>query len=103
MSRLLDLWREIRSIPCNSKPPWDRSGELPYLVTYVVSRIRRGGYLLVTWIGDHSPRHVHVHVHVYEDGTLIVKWDLENEVAMEGSASIRIKRIIAQLQKEGEL
>ena len=28
----------------------------------------------MTWIGDHSPRHVHV----YRDGKLVAKWDLED-------------------------
>ena len=51
-----------------------------------MARIRRGGYIFLTWIGDHSPRHVHV----YRDGKLIVKWDLENKVPMEGEASRRI-------------
>ena len=40
-----------------------------------MSKIRRGGYIFVTWKGDHSPRHVHV----YRDGTLIVKWDLDGK------------------------
>lgn len=25
-----------------------------------VSRVRRGGFVFVTWVGDHAPRHVHV-------------------------------------------
>ena len=32
-------------------------------------KIRRGGYVFLTWKGDHSPRHVHV----YRDGRLILK------------------------------
>ena len=43
-----------------------------------MSKIRRGGYVFLTWIGDHTPRHVHV----YRDGKLIVKWDLEQWVPM---------------------
>ena len=42
-----------------------------------MARIRRGGYIFITWIGDHSPRHVHV----YRDGKLVVKWDLDNGIA----------------------
>ncbi len=38
-----------------------------------MAKVRRGGYIFLTWIGDHTPRHVHV----YRDGKLIVKWDLE--------------------------
>lgn len=37
-----------------------------------MGKIRVGGYIFVTWIGDHEPRHVHV----FKDGQLIVKWDL---------------------------
>lgn len=49
--------------------------------------------------GDHSP----CHMHVYRDGGLVVKWDLENDVAMKGEASRRILRLIAELREEGLL
>jgi len=62
-------------------------------------KIRRGNHLFLGWVGDHSPRHVHV----YRDGMLIVKWDLENNVAMKGSASRRVLRLIRELQAEGLL
>jgi hypothetical protein len=32
-----------------------------------VPKVRRGGYVFVSWVGDHSPRHVHV----YRDGKLV--------------------------------
>ncbi len=25
-----------------------------------MGRVRRGGYIVTWWIGDHSPRHVHI-------------------------------------------
>jgi hypothetical protein len=62
-----------------------------------VARIKRGGFIFISWIGDHTPRHVHV----YRD--LVVKWDLEKGVAMVGTASARILRLIAQLEAEGVL
>ena len=62
-------------------------------------KIRRGNYVFLGWIGDHSPRHVHV----YRDGTLIVKWDLENAVAMKGTPTRRVLRLIRDLQAEGLL
>ena len=37
--------------------------------------------MFLGWIGDHGPRHVHV----YRDGTLVVKWDLENWQPMKGT------------------
>jgi len=33
-----------------------------------VGKIRRGGFVFLSWAGDHAPRHVHV----YRDGVLIV-------------------------------
>ncbi len=62
-------------------------------------RIRRGGYIFLTWIGDHPPRHVHV----YRDGQLIVKWDLDNHKSMQGQETKRILKLIAELESEGLL
>jgi len=53
----------------------------------------------LTWIGDHSPRHVHV----YRKSRLVVKWDLENRQAMEGKASRGLLQIIEELESEGVL
>jgi hypothetical protein len=64
-----------------------------------VGKHGRGGFVFVTWKGDHPPRHVHV----YRDGKLIVKWDLDNQKAMKGSASSRILDLIAELESEGAL
>jgi hypothetical protein len=72
---------------------------LPKLVTWSVPKVSRGNYIFLGWVGDHSSRHVHV----YRDGKLIVKWDLEHQRAMEGSASRRIRRLITDLEKEGRL
>jgi hypothetical protein len=64
-----------------------------------VSKLKRGGYVFLSWEGDHSPRHVHV----YKDGTLIVKWDLENSHAMAGSANRRVRELIRELEMAGLL
>ncbi len=64
-----------------------------------MGKFRRGGYVFFTWKGDHGPRHVHV----YRNGALVVKWDLDNRVAMKGEVSERIMRLIRQLQAEGVL
>lgn len=64
-----------------------------------MGKVRRGGHVFVTWIGDHAPRHVHV----YRDGELIVKWDLENHTPMKGRANRRILKLIEELQAEGLL
>jgi hypothetical protein len=64
-----------------------------------VTKIRRGGFVFLTWTGDHAPRHVHV----YRDGTLVLKWDLENEKPMAGSPSRRVLDLPHQLESEGLL
>jgi hypothetical protein len=64
-----------------------------------MGKIRRGGYVFLTWRGDHGPRHVHV----YRDAKLIVKWDLENHQPMRGAAPRRVLRLIAELEAEGQL
>ncbi len=61
-----------------------------------MARIRRGGYIFLTWKGDHSPRHVHV----YREGRLVVKWDLENKMPMLGAANRRILSLIDELESE---
>lgn len=64
-----------------------------------MSKVRRGGYVFVTWVGDHPP----LHVHVYRDGRLVVKWDLDRDRAMEGSAPARVRRLLEGLAEEGLL
>ncbi len=64
-----------------------------------MGKIRRGGYLFVTWIGDHDP----YHVHAYRDGAQVVKWNLEADRPMEGVATRRILKLIEQLRAEGLL
>ena len=73
---------------------------LPLVVTFQqVGKHRRGGYVFITWKGDHPPRHVHV----YRDGKLVVKWDLDNQKAMKGAVTRRILGLIADLESEGLL
>jgi hypothetical protein len=62
-------------------------------------KIRRGGFVFVSWKSDHPPRHVHV----YREGRLIVKWDLDNDRPMKGSASPAILALIRTLEAEGRL
>lgn len=64
-----------------------------------MGRIKRGGYVFITWKGDHPPRHVHV----YRKGRLVVKWDLERGEPMKGSASRRVRRLVRELEEEGLL
>ncbi len=64
-----------------------------------MGKIKRGNYVFYTWIGDHGPRHVHV----YKDGKKVLKWDLDNEMAMKGKPTAELLEIIKQLQSEGLL
>ena len=64
-----------------------------------MGKVRRGGFLFITWKGDHSPRHVHV----YRDGRLIVVWDLDNWKPMKGVAPRRVLDLIETLESEGAL
>ncbi len=64
-----------------------------------MSRLRRGGFVFLAWKGDHGPRHVHV----YRDGRFVVKWDLENDLAMAGKPTRRILNLIRELRTEGLL
>jgi Domain of unknown function (DUF4160) len=64
-----------------------------------VSRVRRGGFVFVTFVGDHAPRHVHV----YRDNRLVVKWDLDHNQPMEGAATRAVLKLIEALVEEGKL
>jgi len=64
-----------------------------------MGKIRRGGFVFLSWIGDHGPRHVHV----YRDGRLVVKWDLDPDVAIAGQETRRVLGLIRELQSEGLL
>ena len=62
-------------------------------------KVRRGNYVFLAWKGDHSPRHVHV----YRNSKLVVKWDLENWLPMEGRANRKLLQLIEKLNKEGKI
>lgn len=64
-----------------------------------MGKLRRGGYIFLWWKGDHAPRHVHV----YRDGKFVVKWDLDNDKAMKGTASRRVIELVKELNSEGLL
>lgn len=62
-------------------------------------RLRRGGFVLVSWRGDHAPRHVHV----YRDGELVLKWDLDERKPMWGRVTRRLMNLIEALESEESL
>ncbi len=66
-----------------------------------MGRIRRRGYYIVWWIGDHSPRHVHVH-----DGAnrFLGRVEIPSGEPMDDWKPTRkVLEIIAELIKEGRL
>ncbi len=66
-----------------------------------MGRIRRGGYLFVWWIGDHTPNHVHVYD---KNDKLISRVNRKTLEPMDTPKIDRkIQRIIRQLQSEGRL
>lgn len=62
-----------------------------------MGKIRRGGYIFLTWKGDHSP----ATYTFYRDGELVLKWDLENGEAMAGKPTRRILSLIEELERAG--
>ena len=62
-----------------------------------MGEVRRGGYIFITWKGDHSPPHV------YRGRKLVMKWDLENGKTMKGKADTRILELIEELELKGLL
>ena len=58
-----------------------------------------GGCVMLTWKGDHEPRHVHV----YRNGKLVVKWDVQNGIAMAGRATRKVVELVQTLEAEGLL
>ncbi len=64
-----------------------------------MGKIRRGGYVFITWLGDHDPWHVHV----FKDGKEVLKWNLEAQVVIEGKITKKITKLIAELLREGKL
>jgi hypothetical protein len=64
-----------------------------------MARTRRVGDIFLTWVGDHTPRHVHV----YRDGKLVVKWDPDNRMPMVGEVQSQSSGLIDELESEGLL
>jgi hypothetical protein len=66
-----------------------------------MGRVRRGGYYIVWWIGDHSPRHVHVFDSADRFlGRVAIP---SGEALDEWKPTRKVLQIIAQLIKEGRL
>ena len=65
-----------------------------------MGRIKRGGYIFETWVGDHLPPHVHV----WKDRKLIAKVEIGDKLyVMKGRINKRIRVILKMLINEGIL
>lgn len=64
-----------------------------------MGRIRRGGYLIEWWLGDHLPKHVHV----YKDGQEIAKVQIPNMLVLSGQLSKRLQKILKELIQERKI
>ena len=66
-----------------------------------MGKVRRGGYIIKWFIGDHPPRHVHIET---PSGKLVGRLNLETMTGVEGwQPSKKLVRVIAELRKEGRL
>ena len=66
-----------------------------------MGKIRRGGYIIKWFIGDHAPRHVHIEK---ENGKLLGRFNLETNTGMAGwQAARNLVKIIEDLRREGRL
>lgn len=66
-----------------------------------MGKVRRGGYIIKWFIGDHPPRHVHVEK---ETGKLLGRFSLETMQEMgDWQADRKLVRIVEDLIREGRL
>ena len=66
-----------------------------------MGRVRRGGYIIKWFIGDHAPRHVHVE---RESGKLLGRFALDTMTGMTGwQPERKVVKIIEDLIREHRL
>jgi hypothetical protein len=66
-----------------------------------MARVRRYGYILEWFIGDHVPRHVHVYD---SQGRFLGRLDVDQLIGVEGWMPDRkLLKLIEELRREGRL
>lgn len=66
-----------------------------------MGKIRRGGYVIFWWKGDHQPRHVHVKT---TGGKKLGRLEIDPIRGLEGwTPERKLVEIIEQLKQEGRL
>jgi Domain of unknown function (DUF4160) len=58
-----------------------------------VGRKKRRGYIFETYSGDHRP----YHVHIYRGAEFIGRFDIENQIAMDGDLSSQVLKYLEEL------
>ncbi|MEK7396939.1 MAG: DUF4160 domain-containing protein [Candidatus Poribacteria bacterium] len=64
-----------------------------------MGRIKRGGYLIEWWMGDHLPKHIHI----YKDGILVAKVETASMLVLAGALNKRLKKILVELIREQKI
>lgn len=64
-----------------------------------LGKLKRGGYIFISWKGDHAPKHIHV----YKDGKEVLKWNLDEGSPIKGVPTRKIINFIEASIKEGKL
>jgi hypothetical protein len=66
-----------------------------------MARVRRYGYIVEWFIGDHVPRHVHVYD---SKGRMVGRLDVDRLVGIEGwRPDQKLIKLIGELKHEGRL
>lgn len=66
-----------------------------------MGKVRRGGYIIVWWKGDHEPHHVHVKT---SGGRKLGRLDITTMRGMEGwKPDRKLVQVIEELRAEGRL
>ena len=63
------------------------------LIPQAVGRKDRGGYIFETYSGDHRP----YYVHIYRGDEFVGRFDIENQVPMDGDLSNQVLKYLEEL------
>lgn len=64
-----------------------------------MGRIKRGGYIIEWWMGDHEPKHVHV----FKDGKVVGKIIVPGLRVLNGRMNKKLRKILEELIRERRL
>lgn len=66
-----------------------------------MGKVRRGGYIIIWWKGDHEPRHVHIRT---SNGRKLGRINLATMQGMEGwTPDRKLVVILEELKQEGRV